>query len=240
MYRAVNTFEWCVLHIFSSGIIFKECLWILAYLTFSLLLLCKLDWNHLPERDSILWKAFICSAVSHTPPRVHTHTHQRTQTPSTPNHSRMAFTSAPCRAPPLLERTVWQHLKRHYVPLTCSTVTCRSSWKRLTWPQNPEGHDDQTQSSPDTSWLAFSSLLEIIPVHQLQKVSVCWDNQMGFTCKTQFVCIRLPSQFTRIDVDLMNEDLPILFKRKKRGTWVLRATWVMVTFGTECHTNEFV
>lgn len=104
MYRAVNTFEWCVLHIFSSGIIFKECLWILAYLSFSLLLLCKLDWNHLPERDSILWKACICSAVSHAPPRVHPHTHPHTQTPPTPNHSRMAFTSAPCRALPLLER----------------------------------------------------------------------------------------------------------------------------------------
>lgn len=125
MYSAVNTFEWCVLHIFLSGISWKKnCLRILAYLSFSLLLLFKTWLKPSPEVElDIVGKAFIRSTQSHTP--------------STPNHSRMAFTSAPCRALPLVEKAVWQHLNWHYVPLTLSTVTYRSSWKRLTWPQYP-------------------------------------------------------------------------------------------------------
>jgi len=132
MYRAVNTFEWCVLHIFLSGISQKKKM-PLNFCIFKLLLYCCcLNLIETISQSGAWYYGGHLSAL-----RCHPYTHTSTRSPLTPNHSRMAFTTAPCRALPLVERAVWQHLNWRYVPLTRSTVTCRSSWKRLTWPQNP-------------------------------------------------------------------------------------------------------
>ena len=146
MYSAVNTFEWCVLHIFLSGLKKKKkkknCLRILAYLSFSLLLLFKLDWNHLLRWSSRLWKAFIRSPQSHTP--------------STPNHSRMAFTSAPCRALPLVEKAMWKHSSWHCVSTDSQHCDLSFGLKTVdlaTAP--PESQWPNAGCSPDTSWLVF-------------------------------------------------------------------------------------
>lgn len=116
MYSAVNTFEWCVLHIFFVWHKLKK---------------------NLPQNFSI-FKLFFAAAVKtwlKPSPGVEFEIvegiyplHTITHTPSTHNHSRMAFTSAPRRALPLVEKAVWHHLNWHYVPLTLSTVTYRSSW----------------------------------------------------------------------------------------------------------------
>lgn len=194
MYRAVNTFEWCVLHIFLSGISWKECLCFsfFFFCIFNIFFTAAVEtWlkPSLGKALNFVEGIYLLHTITHAHTRPHTHTSL------TPNHSRMAFTSTPCRALPLVEWAVWKHLNWHYVPLTCSTVTCCSSWKRLTWPQNLGVTMTKrrvfTRHSLD--WL-FTSKFRL---YQVQKVTLCWDNQMDSTIRPSAALIPFPTQCTR-------------------------------------------
>lgn len=168
----------CSTYIFVRHKLKKNCLRILAYLSFSLLLLFRLDWNHLDIVVGIY--------------PLHTITH----TPSTPNHSRMAFTSAPRRALPLVEKAVWQHLNWHYVPLTLSTVTYRSSWKRLTWPQYPGVTMTKCRVLTRHILIGFSYktlwLTLLIKSYQCISSALLYgDNQTGSLCHSLYLPLKL-------------------------------------------------
>lgn len=123
-----------------------------------------LDSDHC--RAKLDFEVDICSVQSPT--------RTPTPTPLTPNHSRMAFTPTPRRAALPTEKAAWQHLNWHYVSLTLSTVTYCFSWKRLTWPQKPQSHNDQTQTTHLTrsDWLPLKKVVHpddrIPPVHSFK------------------------------------------------------------------------
>lgn len=123
-----------------------------------------LDWDHFQFELDLEVGIYLLHSI----PDPHPHT------PLTPNHSRMAFSPTPRRAAPPAEKAVWQHLNWHYVSLTLSTVTYCFSWKRLTWPQKPQSHNDQTQTTHLThsDWPPLKEVVHrddgIPPVHHFK------------------------------------------------------------------------
>lgn len=141
----------CSTYIFVWHKLKKKCLRVLAYLSFSLCCCLNLIKNHLPEWSSILWKAFIRFTQSHT------HTH-----PSTPNHSRMAFTSAPCRALPLGGESCVAAFKLTLCPTDSQHCDLSFIMKTVDLATVPQSHNDQTQSTRETrsDWL-FTLLMTV-------------------------------------------------------------------------------
>lgn len=155
MYRAVNTWMACSTYIFCPAKAEKEIASELEHNLSSYFFLCCccfwLDSDHCQAELDLEVGIYLLHAITHP----HTHT------PLTPNHSRMAFTPTPRRAALPAEKAAWQHLNWHYVSLTLSTVTYCFSWKRLTWPQKPESHNDQTQTTHLTrfDWLPLKEVV---------------------------------------------------------------------------------
>lgn len=169
MYRAVNTWMACSTYIFCLAKAGKEMvsefenIWAFFSPFFSCCCLW-LDWDHFQFELDLEVGIYLLHSI--TDPHPHT--------PLTPNHSRMAFSPTPRRAAPPAEKAVWQHLNWHYVSLTLSTVTYCFSWKRLTWPQKPQSHDDQTQTTHLThsDWPPLKEVVHrndgIPPVHHFK------------------------------------------------------------------------
>lgn len=107
----------------------------------------------------------------------------------------------------LVERAVWQHLNWHYVPLTRSTVTYRSSWKRLTWPQYPRVTMTKRRVLTRHVLIGFLLCWWQYTSVSVEKALLCCDNQMGSLCNSQSIFSKTHTAFRsrlrRTCVDLM-------------------------------------
>lgn len=95
----------------------------------------------------------------------------------------------------LVERAVWQHLNWHYVPLTRSTVTYRSSWKRLTWPQYPRVTMTKRRVLARHVLIGFLLCWWQYTSVSVEKALLCCDNQMGSLCNSQSIFSKTHTAF---------------------------------------------
>lgn len=176
MYSAVNTFEWCVLHV-RHKLQEKKKVWqggtmplnFFAYLSFPLLLLFKLDWNS-SRRGAQYCGMQLSAPQSHTP--------------STPSQSNKAFTSL---SPLHLSvdhyrwwcKAMWQRLKK-----TCSTDSQHCDLlfivgKTKIWPQCPWVTQIKQQLDLDGLLMGNSEITPVcLCLKKKKKLSLSWQSDL--------------------------------------------------------------
>lgn len=155
----------CSTYIFVWHKLKKKCLRVLAYLSFSLC--CCLNLIKTISRSGAQYCGRHLSAS-------HNHTHAP---PSTPNHSRMAFTSAPCRALPLGGESCVAAFKLTLCPTDSQHCDLSFIMKTVDLATVPQSHNDQTQSTCETrsDWL-FTLLMTVYQCIGWESSSLLWQS----------------------------------------------------------------